>query len=284
MELVCPNIVPENNLRLPDALTIRHGPARLLSRFVLEGDQAARQIGIRLRLRYDFGELLYLNKQKVGNGTWYPLMRMFHPEYNNLIPENSYWISGEDEHGEIVATHAGRVHYWPETTLEQEVDSLLYGTRRDGQRCIVTAPDAKIISGVVVYGGSAWVRPDFRGKRLSQLLPRLGRAYALARWPINWGISIVAPVLVEKRVAAGYGYKRESRSIIFPGAPSGAVENVLVSVGAEDAYDDFAAILSRGYPTSDSVDAPAPLSASLRDNMETRTSSDDVFHGSSSRS
>jgi hypothetical protein len=47
MELVCPNIVPENNLRLPDALTIRHGPARLLSSFVLEGDQAARQIGIR---------------------------------------------------------------------------------------------------------------------------------------------------------------------------------------------------------------------------------------------
>ena len=173
MELVCPNIVTENNLRLPDALTIRHGPARLLSSFVLEGDKAARQIGIRLRLRYDFGELLYLNKQKVGNGTWYPLMRMFDPEYNNLIPENSYWISGEDEHGEIVATHAGRVHYWPETTLEQEVDSLLYGTRRDGQRCIVTAPDAKIISGVVVYGGSAWVRPIFAASGCRNCSPGL---------------------------------------------------------------------------------------------------------------
>jgi hypothetical protein len=29
---------------------------------VLEGDKAARELGIRLRLRYDFGELLYLNK------------------------------------------------------------------------------------------------------------------------------------------------------------------------------------------------------------------------------
>jgi GNAT superfamily N-acetyltransferase len=284
MELVCPSIVPENNLRLPDALTVKHGPARLLSHFVLEGDKAARQIGIGLRLRYDFDELLYLNRQKVSNGTWYPLMKMFNPEYNILIPENSYWISGEDEHGEIVATHAGRVHYWPQTTLEQEVDALLYGVGGTGQPCIVTAPDAKQITGVVVYGGSAWVRPDFRGKRLSQLLPRLGRAYALARWPIDWGISIVAPILVEKGVAAGYGYKRESRSIIFPGAPTGAVENVLVSVSATDAYDDFAAILSGGYPTSAPSDLATSPPASFLDNIDTRISSDGVFHGSSNRS
>lgn len=284
MKLSYPNIVPQNNLRLPDALTIKHGPAPLLSRFVLEGDIAARQIGIRLRLRHDFAELLYLNKQKVGNGTWYPLMRMFNPSQSNLTQENSYWISGENEHGEIVTTHAGRMHYWPDTTLAQEVDALLYGTRGNEPHCIVTAPDAKMITGVVVYGGSAWVRPDFRGKRLSQLLPRLGRAYALARWPVDWGISIVAPVLVEKGVAAGYGYKRESRSIIFPGAPSGAVENVLVSVCANDAYEDFATILSNGYPTSEAPGLAAASPVNFRDSIETRTSSDAVFHGNSNRS
>jgi hypothetical protein len=68
MTLIYPNIVPENNLRLPDALTIKHGPARLLSRFVLEGDKAARQMGLRLRLRHDFGELLYLNEREVAHG------------------------------------------------------------------------------------------------------------------------------------------------------------------------------------------------------------------------
>jgi hypothetical protein len=120
MTLIYPNIVPENNLRLPDALTVKHGPAALLSRFVLEGDKAGREMGIRLRLRYDFVQLLYLNKQRVADGTWYPLMPMFNPQYCELLPENSYWISGEDNHGEIVATHAGRVHYWPNTTLEQE--------------------------------------------------------------------------------------------------------------------------------------------------------------------
>src|SRR3974377_1728945 len=61
MTLIYPNIVPENNLRLPDALTIKHGPAPLLARFVLEADKAARAKGVQLRLRHDFGELLYVN-------------------------------------------------------------------------------------------------------------------------------------------------------------------------------------------------------------------------------
>lgn len=284
MTRIYPNIVPENDLRLPDALTIKHGPAPLLARFVLEGDKAARQMGIRLRLRHDFGELLYLNRQKVANGTWYPLMRMFNHQYCDLIPENSYWISGEDKNGEVVTTHAGRVHYWPDTTLEQEANLMLYGGRDEGQPCMVTAPDAKLITGVAVYGGSAWVRPDYRGKRLSQLLPRIGRAYALARWPIDWGISIVAPVLVERGVAAGYGYKHASRSIIFPGAPTGAVENVLLSVSAAEAYDDFAEILLRDFPGSKVSRSAAFSSTNFFDNMDTKTSSEAVFQGSSNRS
>ncbi|MGH6681215.1 MAG: hypothetical protein ACREDL_20320, partial [Bradyrhizobium sp.] len=230
MSQIYPNIVPENNLRLPDALTIKHGPAPLLGRFVLEGDKAARQMGLRLRLRHDFGELLYLNKREVAKKSWFPLVNMFNPEYSDLTPENSYWLSGEDEHGEIMITHAGHVYYWPDRTLEQEANSALYGGRTDGPPCIVTAPDAKSITGVVVYGGSAWVRPDYRGQRLSGLLPRLGRAYALSRWPVDWGFGIAAPILVERGVTARYGYKHASRSIIFPGAPSGAVDNFLVSV------------------------------------------------------
>ncbi len=284
MTLIFPNIVPENNLRLPDALTIKHGPAPLLARFVLEGDKAARQIGVHLRLRHDFEELLFLNRQRVTDGTWYPLMKMFNPEYSELNPENSYWISGEDESGEIVSTHAGHIHFWPGTSLEQEANAMLYGRDDAAQKCVVTAPDAKLISGVVVYGGSAWVRPDYRGKRLSQLLPRIGRAYAAARWPLDWGISIVAPILIEKGVAAGYGYKHASHSIIFPDAPTGAVENVLVSVTAGEAYDDFAKILTTVFSESPGSTLGTGSSGNVFDNIETRTSSDEVFHGSSNRS
>src|SRR5580700_2483381 len=102
MTLIYPNIVPENNLRLPDALTIKHGPAALLAKFVLEGDKAARRVGIRLRLRHDFGELLYLNEREDARGNWFLLVNMFNPAYCDLSLEGSYWISGETDRGEIV--------------------------------------------------------------------------------------------------------------------------------------------------------------------------------------
>jgi hypothetical protein len=284
MSLVYPNIVPENNLRLPDALTIKHGPARLLSTFVLEGDKAARQMGIRLRLRHDFGELLYVNKQQTSRGNWFKLVNMFNPEYSDLTPENSYWISGVDEHDEIVVTQAGRIYYWPDTTLEQEARLMFYAGHDEGQQCIVTAQDAKRITGVVFYGGSVWVRPDLRGRRLSELLPRLGRAYALARWPVDWGVSFVAPVLVEKGVAAGYGYKHASYSIAFPESPWGDLEVVLVSLTAREAHEDFTQVLLNQSSQSSLLDRSISPEGSLRDERLIKTSSEVVRQGSSSLS
>jgi len=284
MDHIYPNIVPENNLRLPDALTMKHGPARLLSKFVLEGDKAARQQGIHLRLRHDFDELLYLNKHHTSIGNWFRLVNMFNPRYSSLCPENSHWISGEDDNGEIVVTQAGRVYYWPDTTLEEEAGRMFYAGNYDGQPCRVTAEDAKRIGGVVFYGGSVWVRPDFRGKKLSELLPRLGRAYALARWPVDWGISFVAPALVEKGIAAGYGYKHASYSIAYPGSPWGDLEVVLVSLSAREAYADFAETLLR-LSSAMAVSNRAGASSDNRfDDKVTSTSSDDVLHGSSNRS
>jgi hypothetical protein len=283
MSLIYPNIVPENNLRLPDALTIKHGPAPLLARFVLEGDRAARGIGVRLRLRHDFGELVYVNKHAAVRRSWHPLMDIFNPEYSDLLPENSYWISGEDEHGEIVLTQAGRVYYWPDTNLEQEARLMFYGGRDEGQQCVVTAPDAKLITGVVFYGGSGWVRPDFRGRRLMRLVPRLGRAYALARWPVDWGISFVLPKLVDNGIAAGYGYKRASYSIYFPGSVLGNVNVVLVSVPASQAYADFAEAIDRLEHSEPSI-SQSSTSISFLDDKVTKISSDRVFQGSSSLS
>jgi hypothetical protein len=284
MERSFPTIVPENNLRLPDALTIKHGPARLLAQFVLAGDQAARQRGIRLRLRHDFAALQQINRQQVANGTWFPLVKMYDPEFTNLTPENAYWISGENEHGEIVLTQAGRVHYWPDTTLADEARLMLFGGRDVGQRCTVTAPAAKLVSGVVLCAGAHWIRPDLRGRRLSHLLARLGRAYAVSRWPVDWCVAIVAPVLVDKGVAAGYGYPHASRSIFFPDAPSGAVENVLSYMSAAEAYDDLAKYLTTALSGSTVDDRELGESSNLREDSVTRTSSEGVFQGSSSLS
>jgi hypothetical protein len=290
MSLTYPNIVPENNLRLPDALTVKHGPALLLSRFVLEGDKAARRSGIRLKLRHDFAELVFINKQQTGYGNWYRLPDNFNPEYCDLSPENSYWISGENEQGEIVVTQAGRIYYWPESTLEQEARMMFYAGRDKGQRCTITATAAKSITGVVFCAGSHWIRPDFRGRKLSHLLARLGRAYAVSRWPVDWGIALVAPALVDKGVAGGYGYKHASRSIFFPASPWGDLEFVVSYLSATESYVDLANFMVTGLSNSEhdaaegdwefhSVSVLRPL-----DDRVTRTSSDGVFHGNNNRS
>jgi hypothetical protein len=280
MSLIGPNIVPENNLRLPDALTIKHGPAPLLARYVLEGDIAVRRRGVRLRLRHDFGELLYVNKQRLPYGDWHRLPDLFNHEYSELTPENAYWLSGEDEHGEIVLTQAGRFYHWPATSLEQEARDMFCA----GRSCNVTAPDAKLITGGVFYGGSGWVRPDFRGRQLMRLVPRLGRAYALARWPVDWGISLVAPILVEKGVAAGYGYKHVSYSVAFPDSPWDDTEFAVVSVTPNEAYDDFTSFLAAGASPTKSANSGSVFEESRFDSNVTSTSPGPVFQGNSNRS
>lgn len=285
MPLIYPNIVPANNLRLPDALTVKHGPARLLSRAVLEGDKAARRLGVTFRIRHDFEELLYLNRHEVANGTWFRLVDHLNPEYCDLTPENSYWISGEDERGEIVITQANRIYYWPDTDLAQEARLMFYAGRDQGQLCEVKAEAAKLITGVVMLAGARWVRPDFRGHFLSHLIPRLGRAYALARWPIDWVFGFMAPVLIDKGLAQRYGYPHVSRSLFFPGSPWGDLEVVLVAISTTEAYDDLANFMTLELSGSDREAAfGEAASPSIFEDSVTRISSEEVFQGSSSRS
>jgi GNAT superfamily N-acetyltransferase len=282
MDAIYPNIVPENNLRLPDALVIKHGPTQLLGRFILEADKAAREAGLRLRLRHDFAELNRINQQEVKSGNWYPLINMFNPERANIAPENAFWLSGENEDGEIVTTFATRIYYWPDTNLEEQAVAMLYG-RDEGQRCIITADAAKLISGVVMSSGAAWVRPDYRRRGLSQLLPRIAKAYAVSRWPIDWTFGFVTRVLVEKGVASSsYGTGRYSYSIWFPDLPFG--ELVVAYTAVREVYEDLAKYLttalsgSRGEKFASNT-LPSGIAQEL-----TKISSDGVFHGNSSRS
>jgi hypothetical protein len=282
MTLVYPNIVPQDNLRLPDALTIKYGPAPLLARFVLEADKAAREAGLRLRLRHDFDQLNAINQQQVKSGNWYPLIDMFNPERTDIWPENAFWLSGENELGEIVTTFATRIYYWPDTNLEEQAVAMLYG-RDEGQRCIITANAAKLISGVVMSSGAAWVRPDYRRRGLSQLLPRIAKAYAVSRWPIDWTFGFVTRILVEKGVASSsYGTGRFSYSVWFPDLPFG--ELVVAYTAVNEVYKDLAKYLTTALSESrDEKFASKSLPSGIAQEL-TKISSDGVFQGNSSRS
>jgi hypothetical protein len=287
MPLDFPNIVPENNLRLPDALTIKHGPAPLLARFVLEGDKAVRQMGIRLRLRHDFDDLLYINRQQVKQGSWFRLVNMFDTDYTDLSPENSYWLSGENEAGEIVLTWAARVFYWPESTLEDHVGLFFCGKKDRPHPCRVTAGATQAlrsISGVVFWGGSLWIHPDYRHRQLSPLVGRLGRAFAVSRWPVDWIMCLVQPIIVEKGIAAGYGYRHMTPGIMFPESPFGDLEVFLIYLSAAEAYADFSEFLAAELSGSAYDGNSVPSSANRLLQTVTSISSEGVVHGNTSRS
>jgi len=277
---VYPNIVPSNNLRLPDALTIRHGPAPLLARFILEGDKAVRDIGLRLRLRSDFDELIYINKQHVAIGDWLPVPEAFNPDFAELNGENAFWVCGENDKGDIVVTWASRIYNWVGTSLAEQVRVAWYG-RDLGQPCVVTAEAAKLIGGVVSCAGASWVRPDFRGKHLSHLMPRIGKAYACSRWPIDWAIGFIGLSNLDKGLAASYGQKNLSYSILYPGSAWGEVALAYTSVG--EVYEDLAEFLAKKLGRADRAAYETLSSTSLAQEV-TNTSSEGVFQGSNRRS
>jgi hypothetical protein len=277
---VYPNIVPQNDLRLLDALTIKHGPTRLLARFMLEGDKMARGVGLHLRLRHDFDELLFINRKEAARGSWYPLVDAFNPECTELTPENAFWISGTDDSGEIVVTWAARIYNWIGTNLAEQARALWFG-RDLGQPCVVTAPAASMISGVTVCGGASWVRPDFRGKHLSRFIPRMGKAYACSRWPIDWSFCYIGRANVEKGLAINYGQKNLSYSVFYPDSPRG--EQVLAYTAVDDVYADMADFLSTALE-KDGSPVSSDVSSITFEHIETKTSLDGVLHGSISRS
>lgn len=281
MPLAYSNIVPENNLRLPDALTIKHGPARLLARFVLEGDKAVRERGIDLRLRHDFDELIYFNKEQSTLGAWYPLVDMFNPERSELNPENAFWMSGESEDGEIVVTWGARIFNFTGTSLKEQARAMWYG-RDLGQPCTVTAEAASLISGICICGGASWVRPDHRRQHLSRIVPRIGKAYACARWPIDWSFCYVTKKHVEGGLAASYGQKNLSYSVRYSDSPLG--ELVLAYTPVSEVYDELASFLFSEILGSGSAAPQAISVATTLEHSVMRTSSEGVFQGSSSLS
>jgi hypothetical protein len=237
------NIVPLNNLRLPDAVTVRQGSGPAIGRMILAGDRAARAVGIHLYLRHDFDGLVRFSREEAAAGRWYPVTDQYNPERADITPENGFWIVGTNDAGEIVATSAGRVFDWHDTNLADQAVTIFYG-RDEGQPCTI-APEvidvARQISGLVYSAGATWVRPDYRKRDLSQLMQRMAKAYALSRWPLDWAVGFVPRALADNGVAAGYGVKHLGYSFFYPGLRW--PELVLAYTAADEVYDDFGSFL-----------------------------------------
>jgi hypothetical protein len=274
-----PNIVPENNLRLPDAVTVRHGSGPAIGRFVIAADRAARDAGIHLRLRTDMDGLLAFNRQAIAEGVWYPLLGTFNPEGTDINERNGFWIAGENDAGEVVCTSAGRVYNFTDT-LEPHVAEVFFG-RDEGQPRNVTAEAAKLINGVAFKAGATWVHPNYRKRELPQVLSRMARAYAMSRWPLDWTFAYIPKAVIDKGVATAYGSKHISYSIFFPGSRFGEIG--LSYTSADEIYDDLSLFIDEELsdPARRKFAAPPSFNSRMEEVMSVPSL---VRQGSSSRS
>ncbi len=183
--------------RLLDQITLLHGPQDLLGRFFLVADAAGKDQGVKLRLRADFEGLVALNQQH--RASWTPMSPIFDPEQSNLRIDSAFWLEAYDDSGATVATHAARLFDWPETTAVDEIRALrvFYEDPAPhiaaGESVEFDGSAVSHIKGRTVYGGALWVRPDYRRRGLTTILPRISRAYAFTRWGTDFHWSFVEP-------------------------------------------------------------------------------------------
>ena len=235
--------------RLPAQLKIKYGPVGLLGRFFLWADTAARDRGVTL----SFGSLQELSEANRGNSdSWRPLVPVFDEALSGVTPETVFVLIGRDKGGQVVATQAARLYDWPETSLKDEANSLRMfyadsvAASVRGDRCEITAPVAEKITGRVVFSGGVWYRPDFRGKDLATILPRISRAYAFTRWNSDFTIGWMADAVIAGGMAERVGYtKLEHSCIELVASPLGEVRCALGWMQPDELLADLAAIMDR---------------------------------------
>jgi hypothetical protein len=184
-----------NPRRLLNQITLVHGPHDLLSRYFVIAEAAARECGVRLRLRSDFDALMELNRE--NRDSWPPMAPICDPEHSNLRIDSAFWLEGVDERGETVITHAARFFDFTNTNLVEEMRSLRPYYEDPAPHLaageyidVSAAPSARTVVGRTMYGGAVWVRPEWRRHGLTKIVPRISRAYAHTRWhtDFTWGL------------------------------------------------------------------------------------------------
>lgn len=200
----------KNETLLLDAVEIQYGPPAILGRFFLEADKAARARGVRLTVG-DFDDLVEVNVQQAAN--WISMIPLFNPTYGSLTADNAFCVFARSAtSGDIVATHAVRCYDWSTTNFKIEAESLrlLYSDpasmKLPNESCEVTAPAAVEAVGNIVYSGAAWCRPDWRGRGLSAILPRVAKAWAYTTWDCDKIVSVMTRETHARGFAPRFGY------------------------------------------------------------------------------
>jgi hypothetical protein len=227
---------------LLDGLRIDFGPVDLLGRFFLKADAALRERGIMLSFS-SLDDLIAVNRR--NSDTWRPLVTVFDPTFGGINDENTFALLGRDRVGNVVATQAARLYSWTSTNFAAEAQSLgifypdAERQRLPDERIEVTAKSADKLRGRVAYSGGVWFRPDYRGKFLTGILPRISRAYAFTRWYTDVTTTLMAEQLVNKGVAERCGYTDIDWDVTLRNTRLGTFRCALLQMKSDQMLDDL---------------------------------------------
>jgi hypothetical protein len=234
-------------------IRIDHGPARVLGRFFLAADSLVRAAGIQLRLvSITDAALAHTNNKD----SWPAFPPMLDSRLSAIDAASSYALLGYNQSGEVVSSQAGRI-YEPqdhETLCDMIGDqSFLYGGSFDSQSghptCHISAPSSRQISSRYVYSGALWVRPDYRGHRLANVLPRVSRAYALSRWNTEFTIAFIGNAT--STLCKLYGYPNIEPGVEFRGLGPSYTAMSLMWMTADQLAEDLETFMGTIRPQVD---------------------------------
>jgi hypothetical protein len=230
-----------------DALVVEHGPIELLGLFVLAADEAIHTGGLTANVA-PLDTLVEANNANAK--AWRPMLPVLVPELAGFAPEDAFAIVVRNSSGEVVATNACRRFDWSSTTMAVELESMRFfyenpaRDRRPGERCIVSAPSADSIGGEVVYFGGSWCHPDYRGRALSGIVSRLGKAFALARWPLTHGVGLMLEEVYRRGFAHHLGFADIEWDIKLINSRQGDKSYGLLCATPDDIASDLAMFLA----------------------------------------
>jgi hypothetical protein len=229
-------------------IVIECGPIDVLGRYFMHADLETRRRGVALEFCTP-ADLVAANE--ANPKSWRKLVPMFNPRYGVINGENSFSIIGRDSAGEVVTANSIIKYDWPNTDFVEEASSLrlFYADpehmKQDGERCIVTSERARCITGQAAFSGAAWVRPDYRGRGLSEYLPRFIKAYAAARWDLDCIFGMMAEDVEKCGHAPRFGYDNIDWEARWVNSVMGTHRMAILWTDVDYLADDLRATLAR---------------------------------------
>jgi hypothetical protein len=214
---------------------------------IILGCERCRQLGVRMRFA-PIQDLVAINRERSRqeHPDWRPILPIFDPDCSDLRDDNVFALIGRNADGEDVVTQAARFLDWNGTNFKKEAESLRLFYRRpldragEDESVTVTATMAKSITGRVVFTGAHWVRPDYRGKDLTRITPRIAKAVALQRWrPIDMACTIMAKDVFDRRIARKAGYYNHEWTVDLKNTPTGTFPAALLWAWPADIIVDL---------------------------------------------